>query len=408
MTVITYSSAAGRFLKEIQVLEHPSASEDVPEPQSKILEPQTMLKNTILESGGVRGHRRTEQRDDDDDRGAKGGQAKGKRQKWGRGVSRERMTRGRREEQCNLRNKCNREVLKYLKSTGRCVEGKDESKAGVSGIVSAAETEGEIKERETRMWKRMRWHDIFLWLTLLLFSLCPKPASSQGNFPRMENIAAFKPVSTSPARSTCGVPERSSYCQSPSSQTELMACYQAFCVQECPYRSSTPPYAPLLLPAHRGTCVTEDSNDTRPGTQAETSTATSSVGVSGGSSSVLFRPVWDGCLVSPPSQKLGAMGSLTLAVWIKPSSPGEMMLLEKSSGERLFYSVTVSEQAVTLWHGQSSSQTPLTVSFRTEGRLTLDRWTHLVLQVTNQSRWWHDCLVKHTIVGHYERYIILP
>lgn len=75
--------------------------------------------------------------------------------------------------------------------------------------------------------------------------------SSQGNFPRMENIAAFKPVSTSPTRSTCGVPERSSYCQSPSSQTELMTCYQAFCVQECPYRSSTPPYAPLLLSAHR-------------------------------------------------------------------------------------------------------------------------------------------------------------
>lgn len=74
---------------------------------------------------------------------------------------------------------------------------------------------------------------------------------SQGNFPRMENIAAFKPVSTSPTRSTCGVPERSSYCQSPSSQAELMTCYQAFCVQECPYRSSTPPYAPLLLSAHR-------------------------------------------------------------------------------------------------------------------------------------------------------------
>lgn len=59
------------------------------------------------------------------------------------------------------------------------------------------------------------------------------------------------------------------------------------------------------------------------------------------------------------------------------------MLLEKSSGERLFFSVTVSEQAVTLWYGQSSSQTPLTVSFRTEGRLKLERWTHLVLQVTD-------------------------
>lgn len=74
----------------------------------------------------------------------------------------------------------------------------------------------------------------------------------------------------------------------------------------------------------RGTCITEDSNDTRPGTQTDTGATTSSEGVSGGSSSVLFRPVQDGCLVSPPSQKLGVLGSLTLALWIKPSSPGEM------------------------------------------------------------------------------------
>uniref|UniRef100_A0A3P9LP99 Usher syndrome 2A (autosomal recessive, mild) n=1 Tax=Oryzias latipes TaxID=8090 RepID=A0A3P9LP99_ORYLA len=73
----------------------------------------------------------------------------------------------------------------------------------------------------------------------------------QGHFPRMENIAAFKPVSTLPARLTCGVPEQNSYCQSPSSQTELLRCFQAFCVQECPYRSSTPPYAPLLLAPQR-------------------------------------------------------------------------------------------------------------------------------------------------------------
>lgn len=74
----------------------------------------------------------------------------------------------------------------------------------------------------------------------------------------------------------------------------------------------------------RSSCVTEDSNDTRPGIQTETGTSTSSDGVSGGSISVLFQPVQDGCLVSPPSQTLGALGSLTLALWIKPSSPGEM------------------------------------------------------------------------------------
>lgn len=210
MTVITYSSAAGRLPKEIQVLEHPSASGNVPEPLSEILEPRTMpgpSENQIPGSCGVKGRRWIEQGDDDG--GAKGEEAKRKGQTWGRGVSRERMNRGRGEEQCNLRNKCNKEVGKDLKSEGRCMEGKDKSKMGVSGNLSAAETEGEIKQREKRMGKRKRrpvfpfspfhlkniiegdvkgeksmmketrWRHIFLWLTLLLFSLCPKPASSQ-------------------------------------------------------------------------------------------------------------------------------------------------------------------------------------------------------------------------------------
>lgn len=76
-------------------------------------------------------------------------------------------------------------------------------------------------------------------------------SSSQGNFPQMENIAAYKPISASPSRSTCGLPERSSYCQSAYSHHELVTCYPAFCVQDCPYRSSTPPFAPLLLRSHR-------------------------------------------------------------------------------------------------------------------------------------------------------------
>lgn len=78
------------------------------------------------------------------------------------------------------------------------------------------------------------------------------------------------------------------------------------------------------LPSARGTCVTEDGNDTRPGTQTDTGTTSDSENVSGGSSSLLFQPVRNGCLVSPPSQRLGAVGSLTLALWMKPSSPGEM------------------------------------------------------------------------------------
>nr|XP_061796460.1 usherin-like [Nerophis lumbriciformis] len=206
-----------------------------------------------------------------------------------------------------------------------------------------------------------------------------------GHFPPMENIAAFKPVSTSPARSTCGVPDRSVYCQTAFSQAELFMCHQASCDQECPYRSSTPPYAPLLLPAYRGACVTEDSKDTHPlihqSPELDNLSTSLSSGVSSVSGSVLFPQGQQECLLSPPSQKLGTSGSLTLALWIKPSSLGEMMLLEKKSRDQLVFSVTVSELVVSMKYTQSRSSTPLSVSFRTEGRLVMDRWTHIVLQI---------------------------
>ncbi len=208
MTVITYSSAAGRLLKEIQVLEHPSTSRNVPEPLSEVLKPQTMLdpmEDLIQESCGVKGQRWIEQRDDK--RGAKREEVKKRRQTRGRGVSRERIDRGRRDEQHNFRNKCNKKVRKDLKSGRECLEERHKRREGVFGIRSAAEeveskqkeermeklrrwsvfpcpfhlkniTEGEVKRAQNVM-KRMRWHRIFLWLILLLFSLCPKPASSQ-------------------------------------------------------------------------------------------------------------------------------------------------------------------------------------------------------------------------------------
>ncbi|CAL8351742.1 unnamed protein product [Merluccius merluccius] len=195
----------------------------------------------------------------------------------------------------------------------------------------------------------------------------------------MENVAAFKPVSTTPARSTCGIPGRTSYCRAPSSVANLASCSQAFCVQECPYRSSTAPYAPLLLPAHRGSCVREDLNDTPGAERMEPEAKTEAART--GQSSVVFQTTQGGCLVSPPSQDLAQLGSLTLAVWIKPSIPGEMVLLEKSAAGRLVFVLTVSERAMVLRYGQSSGLGLLSVSFRTEGRLSLHRWSHLVLQV---------------------------
>lgn len=59
------------------------------------------------------------------------------------------------------------------------------------------------------------------------------------------------------------------------------------------------------------------------------------------------------------------------------------MLLEKSSDNRLVFSLTVSERAVALRYGQTNGLTSHTISFRTEGRLQLNSWTHITLQVRN-------------------------
>lgn len=209
MTVITYSSAAGRLLKEIQVLGHPSASGNVPECLSEILEPWAMLdpvENLTVGSCGVRGRRWIEENEDwKTEGGASRGNLQRKRQTWGRGVGRESMKRGGREELCNLLKRVIRKDSKGSWTNG--VKGKDNSKTDVSGILSAVKTEGEIEQWEKMRRKRQSWpsilwlfvlkktteeevkreknivgmkgHHFFLWLALLVLSLCLKPASSQ-------------------------------------------------------------------------------------------------------------------------------------------------------------------------------------------------------------------------------------
>ena len=209
MTVITYSSAAGSRPKEIQVLEHPSASVNFPEPFSEILEPWTMLdssENTTLESCGVEGQRWTkETQDEKTEGGAKGEILQRKRQTWGREVERLRKNRGVREEPCNSWKGV---IGKDSKESGQnWVKGKDKSKMDVSGILSAAETDGELNqcEKMTRVIKSwpvclclfllkkvteekgkrgknfigMRWHHILPWSALLFLILFLKSASSQ-------------------------------------------------------------------------------------------------------------------------------------------------------------------------------------------------------------------------------------
>lgn len=132
-------------------------------------------------------------------------------------------------------------------------------------------------------------------------------ASSQGHFPRLENVGSFKNISIVPTQATCGLPDRSAFCQSSAAVESILSCTQQFCIQECPYRSSPAPYAAMLSKG-QGACITKDKNDLHPGSLSN-------------SSSFIFHNL-KGCFSTPHARKLGA--SFTLIVWLKPEKEGVM------------------------------------------------------------------------------------
>ena len=69
-----------------------------------------------------------------------------------------------------------------------------------------------------------------------------------------------------------------------------------------------------------------------------------------------------------------------------PVFPSSRLLLEKSVRGLLLFALTASDRAVVLRYGRSGGPRLLSVSFRTVGRLSLHRWTHLVLQVGAPDR----------------------
>lgn len=141
---------------------------------------QDPSKNPTLEFCGVKGHKWIKKRD-------------GKRKSEGEKEKTMRETkikRERREMQCRIRNKYHKEVRKDLKSGRECFEGRHKSKTEDHGSLSA--TEGAIKKKKrwsmiplqgegkrAKNMKGMRWHRLSLWFMLLIFTLCPKTASSQ-------------------------------------------------------------------------------------------------------------------------------------------------------------------------------------------------------------------------------------
>uniref|UniRef100_A0A8B9DBN8 Usherin n=1 Tax=Anser cygnoides TaxID=8845 RepID=A0A8B9DBN8_ANSCY len=191
--------------------------------------------------------------------------------------------------------------------------------------------------------------------------------SSQGHFPRLENVGAFKNVSVVPTQATCGLPDRSTFCHSSVAVESIMSCTQRFCVQECPYRSSPSSYK-LLLPEGLGTCVTEDKKDLHPGSFSN-------------ASSFIFHNHKD-CFSTPRLLRLTA--SFTLTVWLKPEQEGVMCVIEKAIDGQTVFKLTISEKETMFYYRTVNGLQP-PIKVMTLGRILVKKWIHLSVQVSKSK-----------------------
>ncbi|KAM4770863.1 usherin [Rhinophrynus dorsalis] len=187
--------------------------------------------------------------------------------------------------------------------------------------------------------------------------------STQGYFPKLENVGAFKPVTTTPGNATCGLPERSVFCHSDTDITSLQTCIQRLCIQDCPFRSASPTYHQLLLSGH-GSSMKRDRNDLHPGSYRN-------------STSYIFYDHKD-CFVTPPNLRVGT--SFTLTVWLKPEQKGVMCVIEKSSDGQIVFRLTISEKE-TVFHYRTVNGLQPPVKVMTQGRFLVKKWIHLTVQV---------------------------
>uniref|UniRef100_F7ALI8 Usherin n=1 Tax=Xenopus tropicalis TaxID=8364 RepID=F7ALI8_XENTR len=187
--------------------------------------------------------------------------------------------------------------------------------------------------------------------------------SSQGRFPKLENIGAFKPITTTPAEATCGSPERSVFCQSDIHIKTIQTCTQRLCIQECPHRSKTPTHRQLLQ-SGLSNCVKLDQNDLRPSTK-------------GNATSFIFYDHRD-CFVAPSTPRTGT--SFTLTVWVNPEREGVMCVIEKSADGQIVFKLTISEKETAFYYRTINGLQP-PVKVMTQGRFLGKKWIHLTVQV---------------------------
>ncbi|XP_048212729.1 usherin [Perognathus longimembris pacificus] len=187
--------------------------------------------------------------------------------------------------------------------------------------------------------------------------------SSRGLFPRLVNVGAFKNVSIVPTHAVCGLTGRSPFCYSSEPAPSTQPCAQRFCIQDCPYRSSSPTYT-ALFSAGLGNCTLADWVDLHPGSKSK-------------ATSFIFGN-HENCFSSFPSPKLEA--ALTLVVWLKPEEEGLMCVIEKSAKGQIVFKLTISEKETMFYYRTVNGLQP-PIKVMTLGRILVKKWIHVSVQV---------------------------
>lgn len=142
-----------------------------------------------------------------------------------------------------------------------------------------------------------------LWILVTLPDTCGAQTTVVRDFPPLFDVGRFRRLTTQPAQATCGIPTRNAYCKSSTFAASIEECRQAYCVQECPRRTSLPPHTNLLAAINYGPCVTTDGVNVHPGSSMTDFSAVFQEGTA--------------CYIVPYSKPvLGANAAFTVTFWI--------------------------------------------------------------------------------------------
>uniref|UniRef100_H2YEQ8 Usherin n=1 Tax=Ciona savignyi TaxID=51511 RepID=H2YEQ8_CIOSA len=193
-----------------------------------------------------------------------------------------------------------------------------------------------------------------------------------GSNPPLEDVAKFKPISTTPPSATCGMNGRTDFCEPAENAEGLQqgACNVKVCNQNCPARdriNDAPPRYVNLLQGDAGICVTPDFADI----------------ARRGSSSYVFLNDRSCRFIPSGVPRMGSRhGQFTMSVWLKQTRGNAGVILEKIAGpgrhKKVILLVMVGSFSIVMQYLTTDNRpqySMIPINFPP------DTWQHLAIQV---------------------------